>query len=352
MGLPTLKWGVLGCGFISTQFVQDICEEKTSPKANHIIQAIGASSKAKGDKFASDFAINQKPTVASYDEVINDPEVEIVYIGLPHTTHYDYTIQALNAGKHVLCEKPIAVNGKQAKEMFDLAKEKNLFLMEAVWTRFFPIIKELKDHVHGKKTIGEVSRIVMDFSIDMNIDKLGPESRLKNPKFAGGALLDVGIYNLTYWRLFLDSELGQNAVQHEVLSSQIIKDGIDVQTDVVIKQKDNKLASLTNSFYNKSEFVFARIDGELGSIYIGGDFSSEPRYYKIVFKDENTPDIEKHVSKGAINGLIHESDAVAKDIAEGKIQNDLMPWDESLLVMKTMDDIRKANGLRFPVKYD
>ncbi|GMM33303.1 hypothetical protein DASC09_006280 [Saccharomycopsis crataegensis] len=358
MSLPTLRWAVLGTGFISTQFVQDICEEKAAPKANHIISVIGVSTTAKGEKFANEYVVNgqAKPKILSYEEAITDKDVDIVYIGLPHTSHYEWTIKSLEAGKHVLCEKPLAVNRKQSLEMVELARSKKLFLMEAVWTRFFPIILELQKLIHEDKIIGDLNRMVCDFSIDMGLDKLGPESRVKNPKYAGGALLDIGVYTLTFWRLFLDDQFGRDTTKFEVKSFQTIENGIDVVSSAIIKHADGKSAICINSFLNNSPKEMVRIDGEKGTVYIGGDrrLLSEPSWYKIEFKPETgLAPIEKTVSKGAINGLIHEADACAKDIAEGKTESSICPLDETLLVMEVLDEIRAQNGLKFPeIKYE
>lgn len=363
---PTLRWGIISTGFIAKQFVDDITHQNGQsesstpyfPKANHIIQAVGASSSSKAKDFISEHVNNQKetPTVGSYDDVINDKNVDILYIGLPHTSHYDITIQGLNAGKHVLCEKPITVNYQQAKDLFDLAREKNLYLMEAQWTRFFPLVHEIQDHIFKKKTIGDVSRLTVDYGNDMKLHELGPESRLKNPEFAGGAVLDIGIYTILYWRLFLDeSRKPGDATPHEIKSFQVIRDGIDVQSDILIKQKDGKVAVLSSTFLNNSDEYLAKVSGDKGVIYIGSENrqASRPTKFKIVFKDENKKPIEKSYGPNAPNGLIYEANAVAKDISEGKIFNDIVPPEETYLVIKTIDTVREQNGLSFPnIKYE
>lgn len=362
---PTLRWGIISAGYISKKFVEDISyqngksESSTPylPKANHVIQAIGASSATKAEEFISQYVVNQKvnPVVGSYDEVIQDKDVDVLYIGLPHTSHYDITIKALNAGKHVLCEKPITVNYQQAKDLFDLAKKKKLLLMEAQWTRFLPLVHDVQDLLFNKKTIGDVSRLTIDYGNDKKLHELGPESRYKNPEMAGGALMDIGIYTVVYWRLFLDGNwhTGGEATPHEIKSFSVIRDGIDVQSNILIKQKDGKVAVLSSTFLNDSDEYFAKISGDDGVLYIGGRQASGPTQYKIVFKDENKKPIEKKYSHNAPHGLIHEANAIAKDISEGKTQNDVVPPEETLLVLETLDKVRDQNGLTFPnIKYE
>lgn len=358
MTVPTLHWTILGTGMILTQFIEDLnlSQIKGDPHAKHIVKSIGVLTKSKGENFVKKYLTSGKqdhPAIESYDDAVANKDSNIVYIGLPHTSHYEYTKKALEAGKHVLCEKPFTVNKKQAAELVELARSKKLFLMEAVWTRFFPIIRELVDLVHVQKVIGDVSRIIADFSIDMKLETLGPDSRLKNPKFAGGALLDIGGYTLTYWRLFLDLKLGKSAVKYEVKLNMQIVEGIDHQTNTIIKQQDGKQAILTNSFLNRCATPFARIDGSKGTLFIGGEkrLMSEPTWYKLDLKDGTEK--EKTMGQNGYHGLIHEANYVAKDIAEGKTESDIMPLDETLLVMGTLDEIRRQNGLSFPeVLYD
>jgi predicted dehydrogenase len=133
--LPTLRWGIVGCGWISSWFVSDLCLDRPDATTRHVIQAVGSSSIAKGTKFAADNCPAAKPAIYdSYAAVYNDPDVDIVYVGTPHVLHLQNTLDAIAAGKHVLCEKPIALNTRETKKMMEAAKEKGVFLMEGKWS--------------------------------------------------------------------------------------------------------------------------------------------------------------------------------------------------------------------------
>lgn len=350
--LPTLKWGIIGTGLISTWFVRDILLDRKEAKAIHEIHAIGSSSESKGIDFVNKFDKLQssKPFVGSYDEIYVREDVDIIYIGLPHVFHKEQTLKAIENGKHVLVEKPATINAKDFEVLIKAAKSKNVFLMEAVWVRFKPIILELQELIMKDKVIGDVYRMFADFGIDKKLNDLPDNSRLKNASLGAGSFLDIGIYPLTYARLFLDEGLGVHHKKFDVVGLQSLRNGIDNMSSAIIKYEDGKQAIITSSMYNNSPENFLKIDGELGTIEVGGIGGSMPSKYKITFKNKETKSIEKEFPSQGEHGLgfQYEADAVAEDISKGKIQNDLLPLDESLLVLQTLDEIRRQGGLVYP----
>ncbi|UZP46124.1 hypothetical protein NXS19_013936 [Fusarium pseudograminearum] len=227
---PTLRWGIVGTGMISSWFIADLTIDRKDAKATHIIQAIGSSSVEKGKKFVKEHLPNasKPPTIyGSYQEAYQDPEVDIIYIGTPHGFHKKNCLDAISHGKNVLCEKAFTLNAKEAREVFEAAKEKGVFIMEAMWTRFFPLVKTIQKLVHEDKVIGDVARLFADFAMDQHIESLAPEHRLRDLSLGAGSLLDIGIYSLTWGLVGLDSGVGeeqlhQRSALHKPLSRALI----------------------------------------------------------------------------------------------------------------------------------
>ena len=273
--------------------------------------------------------------------------MDIIYIGTPHPLHKEQVTKGLNHGKHILCEKPFTLNAKDAQELINLAKEKNLYLLEGVWTRFFPSIAKLKELIFEKKALGDINRLVMDFSFDADLANLPETSRIRSNELGGGALLDIGVYNLTYTRILLDNKLGKNATKFDLKSFQTIdpKDKVDFTSSMLVKYENGKQAVLTCSNHVPRPEPYLRLDGTKGYLEMFSENPACPKKFKVTFKDGNDP-IEYEDTSG-YKGFIYEANACFEDITNGRIESDVMPHDETMLVMNIMDDIRKESGLRY-----
>lgn len=332
-----------GCGLISSWFVSDLCLKRDDALAKHTVAAIGSSSEEKGRAFANKHCPTQSPAIySSYSEVYNDPNVDIIYIGTPHVFHYRNTLDAIAAGKHVLCEKPIAMNAQQAKEMAGAAREKNVFLMEAVWTRFFPIAKELERLIHEEKIIGDVAAAWFEFGLDMPIKSLDSTSRTASKALGAGALLDIGIYTLTWASIVMGSSIP------EITASMIFSDAatqderVDEQVTAILRYPSQKAQAIcTASMLFKTPDVFARIEGSKGTICIGGLAASKPGYLVIKEKEKDERKIDFDVPG---IGFHYEADAVAADIHAGKIENDTCSLNTTLGILSQMDSIMEICG--------
>ncbi|KAI6083035.1 NAD(P)-binding protein [Hypoxylon rubiginosum] len=344
--LPTLRWGIVGTGLISSWFVHDLALDREDAKARHIIQAIGSSSVDKGKAFVEKHLPGQSPTIyGSYEGIYADANVDIVYIGTPHAFHKQNCLDAINAGKHVLCEKSFALNAKEAQTVFDAAKAKGVFVMEAMWTRFFPLTRTIQSLLHKEKAIGSIHRIFCDFAMDQNIASLGPESRLKNPALGAGTLLDTGVYCVTWGLLGSDAEIGEKAQKPEIIAKQTLVDGVDIATSAVLLYPNGRQAILTSSSIVKTKSVFCTIQGTEGYIDIEG-YTSTPVSFTVYSSKVGSS--KKYESKGPGMGFYWEADAVALDIAAGKTQSEIMPWAETIRVLGILDEIRRQGGARFP----
>ncbi|CAG9936183.1 unnamed protein product [Clonostachys rosea f. rosea IK726] len=352
--LPSLRWGILGAGLISSWFVSDLCLERAEATTKHIIQAIGSSSKEKGSAFATKNCPSHTPNVYdNYVGVYNDPDVDIVYIGTPHTLHCENALAAIKAGKHVLCEKPLAINSRDTQIMIDAAREKGVFFMEAVWTRFFPIAKKLHALLHEDKIIGDVASVQVDFGLYMPIGEKDANHRTASRALGAGALLDIGIYSLTWASIVLDAAPKRNRDIEPGLSASMLfysetdpEKKVDEEVAVVLRYPELKAQAVCTAslLYKKGE-EFGQVYGSKGSIAIGGVSASKPGFLVLRVKDAEEKRIDFEVPG---IGFHYEADAVAEDIRSGRTQSSVCSWDDTLTIMKRMDAARAICGLVYP----
>ncbi|KAK7424102.1 hypothetical protein QQX98_000712 [Neonectria punicea] len=342
--IPTLRWGIIATSLISSWFVADLSLDRLNKRANHAIQAIGSSSSERGHAFVEKYLPGKAPTVyATYEQVYQDPDVDIVYIGTPSAFHKQNCLDAIRAGKHVLCEKAFALNEAEAKAVFAEAQQKGVFVMEAMWTRFFPLVQKLQHLLHTENVLGDVHRVFCDLAMRMDIASLPSTSRLKNPALGAGSLLDIGIYSLTWAILGLESRT--ESENPRVLASQNLSDGVDIATSVILTYPSGKQGIVTSSTMARTSPAFCRIEGSKGTIVVEGFVAPMPSFFTVTLQDQEPKryDFEKPGK-----GFYWEADAVALDISAGKTQSDVMPWKETLRVMGLVDKIRRQGGARFP----
>ncbi|CAG9961984.1 unnamed protein product [Clonostachys byssicola] len=349
--IPTLKWGIVGCGTISSRFVSDLCLERPDATTNHIIEAVGSSAMDKASAFVAKHCPAQKPVLYdSYEALYSDPSVDIVYIGTPHVLHCKNALDAIAAGKHVLCEKPFALNASEARMMIDAARAKGVFLMEAVWTRFFPVAKKFQSLLHDEKAIGDIASVFVDFGLYMPISTADPARRTASRALGAGALLDLGIYTLTWASLTLDKAVSSKSPK--VMASMAFASETDPEkkvdefTSVVLQYPDLKAhAMCTSSLLYKSAEEFAHVYGSKGSISVGGHMASRPQYLVVRLNGEEERRLDFEVSGF---GFYYEADAVGADIRAGRLENSTCSLDSTLAIMSRMDNARAQCGLVYP----
>jgi predicted dehydrogenase len=275
-----------------------------------------------------------------------------VYIGTPHVFHCENALDAIAAGKHVVCEKPIAINARDAKKMMEAAKTKGVYLMEAVWTRFFPLTRKLQSLLHEEKVIGDIVNITADFSMVMSrVDN--PNSRINLKKLGAGALLDIGIYALTWASLALDTspKRDQN-VGPTLFASLLFNDGasdeekIDEQDTIVLSYTDVKAQAVcTASLLRKTIDEFCVISGSRGSIHVGGMAASRPGYLVLRVDGKAEEKLEFDIPGF---GFRWEADAIADDLRAGRLESAVVPFATTLTIMERMDAARQQCGLIYP----
>jgi dihydrodiol dehydrogenase / D-xylose 1-dehydrogenase (NADP) len=320
------KWGILGPGTITHKFAADL---KLLDEAE--LYAVGSRSLERAQSYADKYDIPK--AYGSYEELIDDSEIEIIYIATPHPFHKEWAIKSLEAGKAVLCEKPVTVNAQEAEEVMEAARKNNVFFMEAMWTRFLPVMIKVREWI-SSGAIGEVRMLKADFGFRIGAN---PEGRLLNPMLAGGALLDAGIYPVSFAYMIF----GKNPV--EVLSTAHIGEtGVDEQGVSVFKYDKGELAVL-ESAVRTTTFHEASIFGTKGSIKI-------PMFWCAKSAVLNTDDGENIAYEDDRKSIGYGFEAleVMNCLDRGLKESPIMSLEESLDVMKTMDTIRGQYGLKYP----
>ncbi|KAF3988217.1 hypothetical protein FT663_03531 [Candidozyma haemuli var. vulneris] len=346
-----MKWGILGAGNIAGKFVKDLLLDESD--YNHTIVAIGSSSDDKAREFSESNGITAEknhgvvPKFQSRSDLLKNPDVDIVYVASPHVFHEGQVLEALKNKKHVLCEKPFTVTAEQSRRVFEAASEAGVFVMEAVWTRFIPAVLKAKEWVFKDKLIGDVKRLIGDFSMDLDLDNLPVSSRGRDIQLAAGATLDVGIYPLTYSRILLDDKLGKEATPFDVKSFLTLDDTdkVDHLSSILIKYENGKQGIATSSNYTAGPEQFLRLEGTKGSLEMYGN-PAAPKHVKAFSQDGKL--IKEHLDKDSFAGFIHEANAAADAIKAGKTQSDSIPWEETLLMMDLMDKVRWENNFYYP----
>jgi predicted dehydrogenase len=336
--------------------VADLVLDRPDAKAKHIIQAIGTSTLDKGRDFASKYLkdVPTQPNIyASYEEVYADPNVDCVYIGSPHSFHKRDCLNAIAAGKNVLCEKAFTINARETKEVLDAAKSKGVYIAEAMWLRHRPLVADLRKLLYEDKVIGDVFRATSDFQMYVDIPGLPSTSRYKDINLGAGTVLDIGIYALTWALLSLDPNPPGKSETPKIMAAQSFEDGIEVTTSTVLHYASSGrqgVVTSTTKRKNGASKIVATIDGTDGFIEVEGSAPSHPRSFTVYPKwtGDEKPEGKKYDYAQKAQGFIYEADNTALDLAAGKKQSDIVPWSATLRVMEIMDEIRRQGGTRYP----
>jgi dihydrodiol dehydrogenase / D-xylose 1-dehydrogenase (NADP) len=323
-----IRWGILGTGGIAHKFATGL---QAVPEAELV--AVGSRTQAAADEFGNTFGVPRRH--ASYEALANDPEVDVIYVSTPHTLHKDNTLLCLHAGKAVLCEKPFAVNAGEAAEMISLARQKGLFLMEAMWTRYLPAVIKTRQLI-AEGVLGEIRMVMADFGFRADFD---PQQRLFNPDLGGGALLDAGIYPVSFAAMIFGSPT-------QVMSlAQLGQTGVDEQSAYLLGHAEGKLALLASAVSTDlpSEAI---VMGTKGRIRLHSPIYC-PRSLTLSLPNQADEVIEPPMIG---NGYNYEAVEVMNCLRAGKLESEIMPLDETLAIMKTMDQIRAPWGLKYPTE--
>ena len=321
-----MRVGIIGTGWIAEKAAitlngLDSCEA----------YAVGSRQKETAEAFAAKWNIAK--AYGSYSELLDDPDVDLVYVGTPHSHHYDVTREALLAGKPCLVEKAFMANAKQTKDILDLAHERKIFLAEAIWTRYQPVVSTMR-HLMAEGRIGKPHLITATLGYSM-----GDKPRIIRPDLCGGALLDLGVYALNFVRMFTDSEI-------ETIGGYCVKSqtGMDLTNAITIILKDGILANVQSSAQCVGDNIGV-IAGTEGNLII--DNINNPQTITV-----NGPDrtyVETIRVPQQITGYEYQFLACRDALAEGLLEPREMPHAETLYIMQLMDDLRQKWGVHYPM---
>ena len=318
-----IKWGILSTGKIAHKFAEDLVRTD-----NSILHAVGSRDLDKAKDFGNRFGASH--AFGSYNELASFEDIDVIYIGSPHTFHFEHSLLCLNNGKHVLCEKPIGMNQDQVRTMFQTAQKNDRFLMEAMWTRFFPFFESLLTIINSGE-IGQLKYIEADFGFNFPYQA---NHRLFDRNLGGGALLDVGIYPV-----FLATYL---LGKPDDISAFMIptKSGVDETISVQMKWKDQCMASLNASVAMDTRCE-AKIVGTKKSIHIPRRWHEADR----IFLMDGLQIAKELAFSRTTRGYTYEIMEVNQCIYERKISSEKYPSNVSLLVTEILDEVRKQTGI-------
>lgn len=321
----TIGWGILGPGKIAKSFANDL-------KLVDGGKLVAAASRSldRAQAFVNEFEAEQ--AFGSYEELFTCDEVDVIYIATPHTGHMEWAIKAMQAGKHVLCEKPLGINLAEVQQMIAVANKNNVFLMEALWSRFNPSIQKVKKLI-DKGELGAVSYIHADFAFyGLDRDEGG---RILNPDLAGGSILDIGIYPIFLAYLILGKP---QSIQS---TSKFHKTGAEIQTSMIFDYEDAQ-AILYSGLTSESS-MRAEIQGSKGAIYI------DPRWHETDGFSLHLGESEERTDLPTIGkGYSHEIVEVHDCLKKGKLQSDLWSHQNSVDLIGLLDEVRRQSGVIFP----
>ncbi|KAF2097601.1 NAD(P)-binding protein [Rhizodiscina lignyota] len=362
--LKPLRWGILATGGIAETFAKDLLRDPSTrgvSDVNHVVQAAASSTSADRAKaFLKEVgAPSSAKAYGSYKELVSDPDVDIIYVATPHSHHYQNTRLCLEAGKNVLLEKSFTTNAEQAKVLVDLARQKGLFLMEAQWTRYFPLAINIRK-LAAEGTLGDIKRMYADNAFGDDVEKkFDVKHRMVNPDLAGGALLDLGIYSILWiFQLLYHIQPKDKRVKPKV--SSIItpepRTGADECTTIIMQFATGAHGIATTGLRvgsdpdgKHSAGPSIKIQGTKGELQIFPP-AYRPTQYRIIPNVAQNSTLEyKEVTEDIPgHGMFWEADECYRCIRDGKKESDTIPLEETLVMMEVMDEVRKQNGLVYP----
>ena len=323
------RFAIIGLGNIARKFAADI---KLVEGAT--LTSVASRSQERADAFAEEF--NVRYAAGSYDKLFEGPHLHAVYIATPHTSHAELVKMCMDHDIPVICEKPMGINITQVQELVDLARHKQVYLMEALWTRFLPSFQAAKRHIDAG-AIGKVEGLRADFGF-----KLGPHSRerLTNIELGGGALLDIGIYPVFLAQVMFGPPNKITAV------ARFSESGVDVDDTIVLEHEGGILATLHCTLLAKTK-TEAVIYGSKGTLFWDGLWYKQSDF---TIKKDNSEEELRYAAKPRGFGYAHEAQAMVEDLREGRTESPLWSLDDSLTLHTTLTKIRELIGLKYPME--
>ena len=323
--MSNFSWGILGPGGIAQAFAKDLTFIE-----GHTIGAVGSRSLANAQQFAKTFG---GTAYGSYEELVADSSIDAIYVATPHPAHHDNVILALNADKPVLCEKPFAVNAQQAQAMVDAAAKNKVALMEAMWARFLPHYAKVREIV-ASGVLGPILSIHADHGQRLADQGI---ARLVDPQLAGGALLDLGIYPISFAHMILGNPTS-------ITSKAVMTDrGVDAQTSMIFSYDNGAQAVLTTTMIEQTP-CRAVVAGLNGWLEIDRTFYN-PASMRVILNDGS---VTEYPSTYTGHGLREQAESFKQLVQSGSLESKILTWKDTVDIMKSMDTVRSQIGLKYP----
>jgi predicted dehydrogenase len=324
---PAIRWGVLAPGGIAHDWVTALHATTRSR-----VVAVGSRSLERAQAFADEFGVERAH--GSYESLVGDPEIDAVYVASPHSEHHDHALLALGAGKPVLVEKAFTRNASEAAAVIETARAQGLLAVEAMWTRFLPHLDVVRRCLEDG-LLGDVRAVEADHGQLLYPD--GPQ-RLSDPALAGGALLDLAIYPISFAHAALDGFDDVHA------TGTLVESGVDGSETIAVTGPRGAIGTLSATMLAKTP-CSASISGTSARLEIDGWFY-QPNTVRLIDPDDH--EIDRYEPPSREHGLAYEAAEFARLLSAGKTESDLLPLDETLRIMQVLDDVRRQLGVRFP----
>jgi predicted dehydrogenase len=324
---PAIRWGVLAPGGIAHDWTAAL----HATTASRVVAA-GSRSLERAQAFATEFGVERAH--GSYEALVADPEVDAVYVASPHSHHHEHALLALGAGKPVLVEKAFTRNAAEAAEVIESARAQGLLAVEAMWARFLPHFDVVRRCLE-EGLLGEVRAVEADHGQLLYPD--GPQ-RLADPALAGGALLDLAIYPVSFAHLAL------GAFSEVRATGPLTETGVDASETIAVTDPQGAIATLSATMLAKTPCA-ASISGTAARLEIDGWFY-QPNTVRLLDPDDR--ELDRFEPPSREHGLAYEAAEFARLLSAGRTESDLLPLDETLRIMQVLDDVRRQLGVRFP----
>ncbi|MCK6067679.1 MULTISPECIES: Gfo/Idh/MocA family protein [Microbacterium] len=324
--MSRLRWGILATGGIAHSFTREL------QGAGHLVTAVGSRRAESAEAFAREFGLARAH--GSYEALVADPEVDIVYVATPHPAHAENALLALDSGKHVLVEKPFTLTGDEAERVRERAEERGLVALEAMWTRFLPHMARIREIV-AAGTLGEIRTVTAEHTQRLPTD---PSHRLNDLALGGGALLDLGIYPISFVHDILGAPVTIAA------SARFADTGADTEVATIFTHASGALSTTLSSSRgagpNRASIVGTEARIDIDRVWY------TPTSFQVVAADGTV--VERYENSVAGGGKQFQAQHVEELVASGRLSGDVLPLAESVEIMRTLDRVRAEIGLRYP----
>ena len=324
--MEKIRVGIIGAGWIAHKMAQALAPLKEAE-----VLAIASRSQEKAQEFADEYGITK--AYGSYEELVSDADVDLVYIATPHSHHYQHTRLALEHNKPCLVEKAFTANAAEAKELLDMARERKLFITEAIWTRYMPLSHKVTELMKSG-IIGEPRVLTATLCYMME-----NKERIVRPDLCGGALLDLGVYVLNFARMYFGTDIART-----VTNCHLGPTGMDMMESISLSYADGKMANLQAGCLtlNDRQGIISGVDG-----YIRVDNVNCPELIEVYRNYELVERIERPADM--VNGYEYQVLECKRCLEEGLLESPMMPHAETLSIMEQMDALRKEWGVKYPM---